>query len=83
MDFSRIGLIILNFIIPAMPEQIFPIYLTLFLLGKSEQISFRKKNIFRLLICAAITSAIAIVLRLNIPFLAESGIIFPMGIIII
>ncbi|OGO79819.1 MAG: hypothetical protein A2Y21_03405 [Clostridiales bacterium GWC2_40_7] len=81
MDFSQIGLIIFNIITPSIPEQIFFIYFTLFLMGKTEQTGLNSKNLRRMLICAAVVSSFAVPLRVYYPALAEQGMLLPIGII--
>ncbi len=82
MDFSRIGFIIFNIITPSIPEQIFYIYFTLYLLGKSEETRLKPANILKICIVSAAIATLSVLLRTYFPVLAGSGFLMIIGLIV-
>ena len=82
MTLSQLGWIIFTIIVPSIPEQIFYMFFTLFLLGKADVIKINANNIKRILVPSVIVSIISVMLRTYAPFLAESGLALFIGIII-
>ena len=82
MDFSRIGFIIFNIITPSIPEQIFYIYFTLYLLGKSEETRLKPANILKICIVSAAIATLSVLLRTYFPVLAGSGFLMIIGVIV-
>lgn len=82
MDLSRIGLIIFNIITPSIPEQIFYIYFSLYLLGRTKDIKVRRGNIIKICIVSAIIAVFSVLLRTFFPILAKSGFLLIIGLLV-
>lgn len=82
MDIKQLGLIVFNIMTPAIPEQVFYIFFSLFLMNKTEYLRITPVNVRKMLVTGAVVAAVAVPLRVYLPSLADSGLMIPVGLII-